>query len=387
VDGDLERGKQARRRAAVREARYGIDAYLEWVRHEGIRTHEGIALNMMEADVGDWPRYGVKGAAVHFKGAGDYCNMFALEIPAGGSTTPQRHLYEEIYYVLDGRGSTQLTIDGAKRSFEWGPRSLFAIPLNVEHRHFNASGTQRARFAVTTTLPMMMKIFHDESVIFNAPFEFPDRVGKEEYYTGGGDLDLIRPGNNVWETNFVPDLAAVELTEWSDRGRGSSNMLFALGNGIMHAHISEIAAATYKKAHRHEAGFLVLTLTGDGYTLLWEEYGKAFTRVDWAHGVVIPPCEGQFHQHFVTSNTASRYMATGLGSLRYPFTESFRELTLGGRNGKPQAVSRSVKEGGNQIEYEDQDPSVHAMWLEELKKHGVKPSFGPPVLQALRASS
>ena len=37
----------------------------------------------------------------------------------------------------------------------------------------------------------------------------------------------------------------------------------------MHAHISEIAPATYKKAHRHMAGTHVLTLTGDGYSLLW----------------------------------------------------------------------------------------------------------------------
>ena len=47
--------------------------------------------------------------------------------------------------MLEGRGSTQLEFaDGRKRSFEWGPRSFFAIPLNAKYRHFNASGTQRA---------------------------------------------------------------------------------------------------------------------------------------------------------------------------------------------------------------------------------------------------
>ena len=47
--------------------------------------------------------------------------------------------------MLEGRGSTQIEFaDGPKRSFEWGPRSFFAIPLNAKYRHFNGSGSQRA---------------------------------------------------------------------------------------------------------------------------------------------------------------------------------------------------------------------------------------------------
>jgi len=71
----------------------------------------------------------VKGAAVHLKGRGDFANMFLYEIAPGKSTSPQRHLYEEVIYVLEGTGSTQVELpDGTKRSFEWGPKSLFAIP-------------------------------------------------------------------------------------------------------------------------------------------------------------------------------------------------------------------------------------------------------------------
>jgi hypothetical protein len=32
----------------------------------------------------------------------------------------------------------------------------------------------------------------------------------------------------------------------------------------------------------------------------------------------------------------------------------------------------TVKEGGCQIEYEDQDQRIHKIYLEELAKHGVK---------------
>ncbi len=115
--------------------------------------------------------------------------MFVYDIPAGSSSTPQRHLFEEVIYVLEGRGSTQLELaDGTKRSFEWGPRSFFAIPLNAKHRHFNGSGTHRALLATTTDMPLMMNLFHNEDFIFSNDFEFTDRIGKEEYYSGEGDL-------------------------------------------------------------------------------------------------------------------------------------------------------------------------------------------------------
>jgi hypothetical protein len=304
--------------------------------------------------------------------------MFVLEIPPGGSTIPQRHIYEEIYFVLEGRGSTQLEFaDGTKRSFEWGPRSLFGIPLNAKHRHFNASGSERALLTTTTTLPLIMKIFHNDGFVFDSDFTFGERTGRDEYYAGQGDLHLIKPGNNIWETNFVPDLGTLELTPWDDRGPGSTNINFVLADSTMHAHISEIAPASYKKAHRHNAGLHVMTLSGAGYSLLWDDDDADFTRVDWTFGMVIPPAAGQWHQHFVTSDNASRYIATGFGGIRYPITLERRLVNIG--DGKKQKASLSVKEGGDQIEYEDQDPRIHAMWLAEMRRAGITPKLQLPV--------
>jgi hypothetical protein len=36
----------------------------------------------------------------------------------------------------------------------------------------------------------------------------------------------------------------------------------------------------------------------------------------------------------------------------------------------------SVRDGGKQIEYEDQNPKVHPMYLEALAKHGAKSKMG-----------
>ncbi len=359
--------------------RYGLHPYNEWVEREGIPVAEGMSLDLFEVPTGDWPRYGAKGAIAKFPGGGDQCNMFVFEIPAGGSTNPVQHLYEEIYFVLEGRGSTQLEFaDGTKRSFEWGPRSFFAIPLNARYRHFNGSGTQRALLCSTTTLPAVINMFHNEAFIFDTPFAFGDRTGKDAYYLGEGDLHAIAPGSNIWETNFVPDLATIELLPWGERGPGSSNINFVMADGIMHAHISEIAPATYKKAHRHNAGLYVMTLSGNGYSLLWYEGDPDFTRVDWSFGVVFPPCEGQIHQHFVTSDQPSRYLATGFGGIRYPTTDLRRSLWAPDAN-QQTAFSRSIKEGGNQLEYEDQDPRIHQIWLEEMRKAGIAPRLTLPV--------
>ena len=237
-----------------------------------------------------------------------------------------------------------------------GTHSLFAIPLNAKHRHFNASGSARALLVTTTNLPMMMKALHSEKFIFDNGFPFGDRIGKDDYFTGGGDLTLIRPGQNVWETNFVPDLASIELYAWEGRGAGSSNIMFVLADGVMHAHLSEIGANAYKKAHRHRAGLHVLIVTGKGYSLLWFPEQQEFQRVDWKHGVVFPPIEGQFHQHFTTSPVAARYVATGYGGIRYPFSELMRGSVFGDEKGGGRG-SRSVKDGGDQIEARRSGPA------------------------------
>jgi hypothetical protein len=357
---------------------FGIDAYEDWVRREGLPITEGIAVNALEMPVGDWPRYEAKGGIGHCVGRGDFANLFVLEIPAGKATAPVQHIFESTCYVLDGRGSTQLEFaDGTKRSFEWAKNSFFAIPLNAKYRHFNTSGTQRARMTMVTNAPLLMKTFHNDDFIFNSPFMFADRVGREEWYGGEGELHMFRPGANIWETNFVPDMLAIELTEWEDRGKGSTNIQFALAGSVQHTHISEIAPATYKKGHRHGSGTHVMTLSGHGYSLLWYP-GKEddLQRVDWSYGVVFPPCDQQFHQHFVTSNNASRYVAVGASSSRYPLQESRKRAYFG--NGEKSATSLSVKLGGDQIEYEDQNPRIHQIWLEEMKKAGITPKLDLP---------
>ncbi|MDP3672303.1 MAG: hypothetical protein Q8R69_21770 [Telluria sp.] len=342
-----------------------IDSYLEWLKTEGIPVAEDFGIDLFEVETKPWARFDVDGAAVHLKGRGDFLNMFLLDIPAAASTSPQQHLYEEVVYVLAGHGSTTIEVaDGRKHTFEWGPKSMFAIPLNTRYRHFNGSGSERARLVSTTNMPAVMNIFHNEKFIFNNSWQFDERIGSSKYFSGEGDFIPVRPGNHMWETNFVPDLASIELKPWGDRGAGGTNIMFILADGTMHAHISEMPVGTYKKGHRHGADFHVMCVTGTGYSLLWYEGEQDFHRVDWKHGTVFAPPDQMFHQHFNTSAHPARYLATAYGSLRYPFTESKRKSLFGG-------VSTSVKLGGAQIEYEDQSPRIHQLYQEATARNGV----------------
>ena len=350
-----------------------LDPYVAWTEKEGVPVTEDFGVDLLKCPTAHWPRFGVEGGVVNLKGRGDFVSIFVLDLKPGAQTSPQKHLFEEVVYVLEGHGSTTVeSSDGRKHSFEWGPKSLFALPLNARYQHFNASGQEHARLASTNNVCMMLNLFHNDAFVFDNPYEFPERQGSQKSFSGEGDFIPVRPGRNMWETNFVPDVSTIGLHAYADRGAGSSNIKFILADGVLSGHMSEMPAGTYKKAHRHGSGTHVICITGHGYSLLWYEGDKDFERFDWKHGGVCPPCNGQFHQHFNLSNEPSRYLALGIGNVRYPFTNQKRE-TMVGRKGEQQRSSLSIKQGGHQVEFEDQDPRIHRLWLEEMKKAGVTP--------------
>jgi oxalate decarboxylase/phosphoglucose isomerase-like protein (cupin superfamily) len=346
-----------------------LDPYATWAAGEGVPVVEDFGVDLLAVPTGPWARFGVEGAIVNLKGRGDFVSIFVLDLAGGAASEPQQHLFEEVVYVLSGHGSTTVEAsDGRTHSFEWGPKSLFALPLNARYRHFNTSGRERARLASTNNLAMMLNLFHNEGFIFANDYPFPERQGSQKSFSGDGDFIPVRPGRNMWETNFVPDLAGFELREWAARGAGGTNMMFVLADGTMHAHISQMPVGTYKKGHRHGPDFHVFAVTGHGYSLLWYDFAKDLVRIDWRHGVVFAPPDQMFHQHFNTSPNPARYLAVAFGGLRYPFTAAKRHVFNG--------MDVNVQEGGCQIEYEDQERRIHAIYLEELARHGVKSGMG-----------
>src|SRR4051794_29614481 len=81
-----------------------VDPYLDWTRSEGVPVHEEFALDLNAIATETWPRLDARGAIVHVKGRGDFMSIFLIEIPPGGKTSPQKHLFEGAALVISGHG-------------------------------------------------------------------------------------------------------------------------------------------------------------------------------------------------------------------------------------------------------------------------------------------
>ena len=299
-----------------------------------------------------WERKGGRGAFINLSEQ-EVDDAYVCEIAPGASLKPQRHMYEEVIYVLKGRGSTSVWNPGQEPlSFEWKEGSLFAIPLNAHHQHFNGDGTQKALLLGVTSAPLMMNLTHSRDFIFNCPFVFSDRfAGAPDEFRKEATWKKDVPGG-LWETNFIADVRDVGLISWEEEGRGFKHTYIALTANVMKVHIAEFEVGTYKKAHRHGPGAHILILRGTGYSLMWEP-GTEPRRFNWGVGGLISPPAGWYHQHFNTGSGPVFYLA-----LHRP-------------------ASLNSKSDRGQIEYEDEDPKIRGMYEADLAKNGVQIRMPP----------
>ncbi len=343
------------------------DTYSRWQAEQGIPVYDTFFIEDLKAlELGPWDRTAGLGAFVNLEGAGDTNNCYVAEVPLGGSTLPQRHLYEEMVYILKGNGATTIWNQAKdKHTFEWQAGSLFAIPLNTFYQHFNTSGDAPARYVAVISAPVVMNMFHNADFVFGAPYDFIDRYDGSRPFDGDGELFVNSRGTfNIWETNFVPNADSFPLYKRANRGAGGSYLAFELAHNTMVAHISEFPVGTYKKAHKHGPGANVIILGGQGFTLLWQD-GKWDQRVkvDWKPGSIVVPPSQWFHQHFNSGPIPARYLALRWGSNRYKFRPGSDDDTKGG-------TETSIRDGGNQIEYDDENPEIHRLFEEELSRSG-----------------
>jgi quercetin dioxygenase-like cupin family protein len=350
-----------------------IDPYEDWREKEGVPLVGGVYIrDMKKIEVGDWPRKGVKGALCYMDGD-DENDEHVVEIPPGGSTNPEHHMYDEAIYVISGRGTASVWYDERrKQTFEWGEGSFFVLPTNITYQFFNVSGSQPARYFSVTNLPAMMRQFHNEDFIFDCPFAFSDRyAGENDYFSGEGKLYRGR----LWETNFVPDIRKMKLFEWKERGGGGTNAFFMLAGGTVNSHISRFQPGTYKKGHRHGPGAHLYIVQGEGYVRTQpvnpDGTFQEAIRCDWGEGSLYLSGAGPglwHHQHFNVGSTPAAYLVLGVGKSRRYATSRWQMSTAT----YIQQADKSVKEGGWQVEYEDEAEEVHRIFEAELAKRGVQ---------------
>lgn len=334
-------------------------AYARWARSQGIEVVPGFHIpDLRTVPLKPWARTGGWGCFINHDDSDRSNDCYLSRIPAGGSLLPARHLHELMVYVLSGRGSTTVwgpEPDRLPQSFEWEEGALFAVPLNVRYQHFNSSGQQPATLLAVTNAPVVINLFDDPEFVFDCPYDFRSRFsGAPGSFRAEGTLT-----GRVWESNFVPDVRSFPLLDYRERGAGGTNVQFKLARNTMRAHVSEFPVGTYKKAHRHGPGAHIVVLSGQGYSLMWRD-GEPLQRYDWSEGSLVIPPGGTFHQHFNTGATPARYLALRhLNARRDPAT------------GLPMS-SVSTRRGGDQIDYEDEDPLVREMYRDECARNGVE---------------
>src|SRR5437763_1049344 len=109
-----------------------------WVKAEGLEIQSAIYQeNLHTIELRDWASRGGRGVFLDHDASRTSNNAYVCEIPPGKQLAPWRHLFEEMIYVLDGRGSTTVWNDaGAQVTFEGMKGLIFAILLNTSHQHF-----------------------------------------------------------------------------------------------------------------------------------------------------------------------------------------------------------------------------------------------------------
>ena len=351
-----------------------LTPYEKWVSDEGLAVHtQQLVPDINTIEVANWERTGTKAALLDLTGEpldGALVNnqgtiRFVCDIPPGGSFKLERHMYEEIFFVVKGRGATAIWYEGTpKHTFEWQTGSVFSIPLNSWHEIYNASGDETARLYGATNAPTAFNLYGSPEFIFDCPMTFPDRFDpNDELYFSGKSTKLE---DRFMETNFIPNVYNVNLDRWTARGPGA-NMMINMANGHFICHLSEFPAGTYKKAHtseanRKKAGLVsdvaYLFLSGDGYDLQWPEGvypspGMEWEQLSYKAGTLMSPGPG-YHQHFNCSAEPIRYLVLRYGNPRFA-----------GYVG-----TRYKETGGPQIQFKEEDPAIRLHFEKELASRG-----------------
>ncbi len=363
----------------VRGTGESLHIYDGWMKEEGIPVYESLGGvdDVAELPRQPWARMGGSGTFVRMLGTTQAeRGTYVAEIPGGGALNPERHMYDEAIYILEGRGLTEIWQEGgAKVTFEWGAGSIFAPPMNTWHRLVNGSREPVLLLGLTTA-PRMMNTVHNTEFVFNCDYIFNDRFsGKSDFFTPG-ERRRINDRRTIWETNFIPDARSELLDRSEMKVLGGEGVGYRMGQYFPNGHITTWPNGIYHKAHYHGPGAILLGLGGKGYCLLWDHnlgvhpyqdgYEDQVIQVNWGPRSIYTPPDGWFHQHFSTGKEQARLWAI-YGSADRP------EVTYAERMVKGELpVIRSVRDGGQMLEYEDEDPQVRRHFEEELKEEGVE---------------
>ncbi len=339
--------------------------YDVWMEKQSIPVHRGYYVeDLRSAQLGWWGARGRDAAFIQLQGQQGICEARVEAVPASGTLRAEKLGVDELVYVLAGRGAC--TVWGGERerfqTFEWSARSLFLIPSNTWTEFSNMSGDHPARLLRYNYLPLAITATGDVDGLFNSTMtnaqinvedlysdaQAVHQKPSEDLYSGFLDKSEV-----IWTGNFFPDMQIWDkFSPEEHRGIGASTVVIKPPNSEMSCHMSVFPARTYKKAHRHDPGRVIVIPDGRGYSIMWPEHEEPVV-VPWAEGSMFVPPNHWFHQHFNLGDGPGRYLA-----LHPPVQFAGRAETL-------------EDVAGDQIEYANEAPWIRARFESELEALGL----------------
>jgi quercetin dioxygenase-like cupin family protein len=349
---------------------------------EGIPIFRDLGVsNVRNLPLQPWKRLGGQGSYIQLWGTEGKWGNYVVEVPGAGALNVEKHMFEKICFVVEGRGTTEVWLEGDKKRhiFEWQKGSLFSIPLNAYHRIVNATSSP-ALLLCGTTAPNVMNALNSVDAVFNNAYQFRDRFsGADDFYKPNEDIepDPVR-GLAMRRTNLIPDIVNCELPLDNRRSPGYRRIEPYMTENTFYLWIAQHENGRYSKAHAHTSAAVLICLGGKGYTYTWPEHlgptpwkdGKAdqVRRLDYEPGGMVTAAPGGnrwYHQHF------------GVSKAPFRLTAWFGPHAPGREAGVPGEKHTDygaidLPDGGTAIPYWMEDPFLRKEYADTLKREGAE---------------
>jgi gentisate 1,2-dioxygenase len=340
----------------------------------GVPVHKGFFVqDVRTMELAWWDERKCDTGFIQLAGQEGVSEARVSEIKPGETLPPYKMAIDEVVYVVSGRGVTTVWSDTepTPRTFEWQDHALFLVPHNHYRQFASMQGDKPVRLLHYSYLPLAMSVVPDPEFFLNNPYAPSNpATTRQDFYSeakiisgGSGlrwrDSGTMREPRAYWYGNFFPDMRAWDkLNANVHRGAGGQSVTIQFAGSDMSCHMSMFAHGTYKKAHRHGPGRVIIIPGGEGYSVMWPE-GEEKVMVPWQEAALFVPPNKWFHQHFNLGPEHARYLALHPPMQFSGYAEKVEDL------------------GKDQIEYVDEDPWVRQHFEEELAKRNLK-SLIPP---------
>jgi mannose-6-phosphate isomerase-like protein (cupin superfamily) len=195
----------------------GRTYYERWLEAQAIPVYREFSISDVRSLVtGWWEELGAEAAFIEMEGAAETNGAYVLRLAPGAPTNWRRRTFEEVFYVLEGEGVTEVRRGDELARCEWQPGSLFTVPVTAEYRH---SVNHGAVVYCVTAAPLVMNLFHDDDFVFSCDHDLTKGLPSiSAFFAETGQLWSRHGRSYVWETNFVRDCRNIALPDAPSRG-------------------------------------------------------------------------------------------------------------------------------------------------------------------------